>query len=160
MFLVNDDTSVFEDPQDVHAGEAEIYSPQHPRLLCLNDIEEHEYCVEQVVPALGQTVDVSLVDELVVRGSGAALVDAEEALLGNIRFVWGVAEVLRSESLPIWVLWVRGQSGVQVCTKHMHEDSTVSGEVCVPLPVLQITATIPAKGAHAAAVGQLLYAIH
>lgn len=38
------------------------------------------------------------------------------------RFVLGVAEVLRSESLPIWVLWVWGQSGVQVCAKHMHED--------------------------------------
>lgn len=35
---------------------------------------------------LGKTVDVSLVYELVVRGSGAALVDAEEALLGNIYY--------------------------------------------------------------------------
>lgn len=103
---------------------------------------------------------MSLVDELVVRWSGAALVDAEDVLLGNIRFVWGVAEVLRGESLPVWVLWVWGQTRVQVRTKHMHEDSTVSGEVCVPLPVLQITATIPAKGAHAAAVGQLLHAVH
>lgn len=33
--------------------------------------------------------------------------------------------------------------------------STVSREVSVPLPVLQITATVPAKGAHAATVGQL-----
>lgn len=33
---------------------------------------------------LGQTVDVSLIDELVVRGGGAALVDAEEVLLGYI----------------------------------------------------------------------------
>ena len=29
-------------------------SPQHPRLFGLNDIEEHENCVEQVVPALEQ----------------------------------------------------------------------------------------------------------
>lgn len=50
--------------------------------------------MEQVVSALRQTVDVSLVDELVVRGSGAALVDAEEVLFGYIRFVWGVAEML------------------------------------------------------------------
>lgn len=33
---------------------------------------------------LGQIVDMSLVDKLVVRRSGAALVDAEEVLLGNI----------------------------------------------------------------------------
>lgn len=115
---------------------------------------------------LGKTVDMSLVDELVVRRSGAALMNAEEVLLGNIyeliqkgdtkgkkksnagfqggsnsghlkslstilqilsnvvltRFVWGVAKMLRSESLPIWVLWVRRQPGVQVCAKHMHED--------------------------------------
>lgn len=38
------------------------------------------------------------------------------------RFVLSVAEVLRGESFPIWVLWVRGESGVQVCAKHMHED--------------------------------------
>lgn len=50
--------------------------------------------MEQVVPALGKTVDVSLVYELVVRGSGAALVDAEKVLLCNIWFVWGVTEVL------------------------------------------------------------------
>lgn len=114
---------------------------------------------------LGKTVDMSLVDELVVRRSGAALMNAEEVLLGNIyeliqkgdtkgkksnagfqggsnsghlkslstilqilsnvvltRFVRGVAKMLRSESLPIWVLWVRRQPGVQVCAKHMHED--------------------------------------
>lgn len=108
---------------------------------------------------------MSLVDELVVRRSGAALMNAEEVLLGNIyeliqkgdtkgkksnsgfqggsnsgrlkslstilqilsnvvltRFVRGVAKMLRSESLPIWVLWVRRQPGVQVCAKHMHED--------------------------------------
>lgn len=33
---------------------------------------------------LGKTVDMSLVDELVVRRSGAALMNAEEVLLGNI----------------------------------------------------------------------------
>lgn len=33
---------------------------------------------------LGQTVDVCLVDELVVGWGCAALVDAEEVLLGNI----------------------------------------------------------------------------
>lgn len=33
---------------------------------------------------LGKTVDMSLVDELVMRGSGAALVDTEEVLLGYI----------------------------------------------------------------------------
>lgn len=38
------------------------------------------------------------------------------------RFVLSVAEVLRGESFPIWVLWVRRESGVQVCAKHMHED--------------------------------------
>lgn len=37
-----------------------------------------------------------------------------------------------------------------VCKTH----STVSGEVSVPLSVLQVTAAIPAKGAHTAAVGQ------
>lgn len=37
-------------------------------------------------------------------------------------FVLSVAEVLRGESLPIRVLWVRRKSGVQVCAKHMHED--------------------------------------
>lgn len=30
----------------------EKHSPQHPWLLGLNNIEEHEDCVEQVVPAL------------------------------------------------------------------------------------------------------------
>lgn len=38
------------------------------------------------------------------------------------RFVLSVTEVLRGESFPIWVLWVRRESGVQVCAKHMHED--------------------------------------
>lgn len=33
--------------------------------------------------------------------------------------------------------------------------STVGRDVRIPLPVLQITATIPAKGAHAAAVSEL-----
>lgn len=33
---------------------------------------------------LGQIVDMSLVNKLVVRGSGAALMDAEEVFLGNI----------------------------------------------------------------------------
>lgn len=87
-------------------------SPQHPRLLGLNDVEEHEDGVEKVVPALKhkpdlsesvlnrtqtsvkeplqgsghlrQAVDVSLVHELVVRRGAAALVDAEKVLLGNI----------------------------------------------------------------------------
>lgn len=116
------------------------------------------------------------------------------------RFVLSVAEMLRGKSFSIWVLWVRRESGVQVCAKHVHEDlktqskcwtkhpiadymlmsllqsysfdmfqrtrstakwpivckthSTVSGEVSVPLSVLQVTTTIPAKRAHTATVGQ------
>lgn len=41
------------------------------------------------------------------------------------RFVLGVTEVLCSEGLSIWVLWVWRQSGIQVCTKHMHDDLKV-----------------------------------
>lgn len=37
-------------------------------------------------------------------------------------FVWSVAEVLGSESLPVRVPWVWRQPGVQVCAKDMHED--------------------------------------
>lgn len=47
------------------------------------------------------------------------LLPSSKALTG---FVLSVAEVLRGESFPIWVLWVRRKSGVQVCAKNMHED--------------------------------------
>lgn len=53
LLLVNDNASVFKYPQNVHTREAEIDSPQHPRLLGLDDIEKHEDRMEQVVPALG-----------------------------------------------------------------------------------------------------------
>lgn len=52
-------------------------------------------------------------------------------LLGNrhfqapTRFVLGVAEVLCSKGLPIWVFGVWRQSGVQVCAEHMHNDLNI-----------------------------------
>lgn len=42
---------------------------------------------------------MSLVDKLVVRGSGAALVDAEEALLGNICMKTKTEELRRGEKV-------------------------------------------------------------
>lgn len=46
LSLLKHDVSVVKYPQDVHSREAQIYPPQHPRLLGLNDIEEHEDRVE------------------------------------------------------------------------------------------------------------------
>lgn len=63
--------------------------------------------MEQVVPSLGEAVDVSLIDELVMRGRSATLVDAEEVLLSHIWFIWRVAKMLRGKSLPIWIFGVR-----------------------------------------------------
>lgn len=37
----------------------------------------------------------------------------------------------------------------------MYTHSTVSRKVCIPFPVLQVTTTVPAKGAHTTAVSQL-----
>lgn len=81
--------------------------------------------MEQVVPSLGQAVDMALVDKLVVWGICATLVNAEEVFIRHIRFVWRLGEVLRGEGLSVGVLGVRRESGVQVCAQHMHEDGAV-----------------------------------
>lgn len=61
------------------------------------------------------------------------------------RFVLSVAEVLRGESFPIWVLWVRRESGVQVCAKHMHEDLETQSKCWTKHPTADSTLMLETK---------------
>lgn len=98
-------------------------------------------------------------------------------------FIRRLHKMLRCKGFSVWILRMWREPWVQVCTQHMHQDlkiqclcntsiwhlhwyllncnalviwthSRVCGKVCVPFPVFQISSSIPAERAHAAAVGK------
>lgn len=111
--------------------------------------------MEHVVSALGQIVDVALVDQLVVGWVDAALVDAKHIFIRSVWFVRCLNEVLGSEGFAIRILGMRWESGVQVRAEHVHDDRRVRGQVGVPLTAFEISSSVPSEGTHASSLRKL-----
>lgn len=108
--------------------------------------------MEHIISALWKIVDMALVDELVMGRVDSTLINAKDILICNIWLVWGLNQVLRGERFPVRVLRMRRQPGVEVGAEDMHDDSRVSGQVCVPLASFEVSTSVPSKRAHTASL--------